>query len=80
MNTLDLEKLSVSVVIPTKNSEQVILDCLSSLFNQSKKPLEVIVVDGRSTDNTLKIANQYPIKMIIETQPTSLPHAQLITH
>jgi glycosyltransferase involved in cell wall biosynthesis len=76
MNALDLEKLSVSVVIPTKNSEQVILDCLSSLFNQSKKPLEVIVVDGRSTDNTLTLARRYPVRVIVEQEPTSLPNAR----
>jgi glycosyltransferase involved in cell wall biosynthesis len=76
MNTIDLEKLSVSVIVPTKNSEEVILECLSSLFNQSMKPLEVIVVDGRSTDDTLSLARSYPVKVIVEEEPTSLPNAR----
>ena len=38
---------NVSVVIPFYNSEKTILRTLYSIFNQSLKPLEiVIVVDG----------------------------------
>jgi len=71
-----LSKATVSVIIPTKNEEQVIHECLSSVFNQSLKPSEVIIVDGRSTDNTLKIARQFPVKVITEVEPTSLPNAR----
>ena len=78
MNALNLEELPVSVVVPTKNSGQTILGCLSSLFNQSIKPLEVIVVDGRSTDNTITLAENYPVKVFIEEEPTSLPNARNI--
>jgi glycosyltransferase involved in cell wall biosynthesis len=76
MNKLNLEEISVSVVVPTKNSERTILECLSSLFNQSIKPLEVIVVDGRSTDDTTRLALSYPVKIIVEEEPTSLPNAR----
>jgi glycosyltransferase involved in cell wall biosynthesis len=69
-------KTAVSVIIPTKNEEQVIHECLSSVFNQPLKPLEVIIVDGRSTDNTLKETRQFPVKVITETEPTSLPNAR----
>lgn len=67
---------AVSVVIPTKNEGQVIRECLASIFNQSLKPLEVIVVDGRSTDNTVAEASLFPVKVITETEPTSLPNAR----
>jgi len=76
MNASDLSKTTVSVIIPTKNEEQVIHECLSSVFNQSLKLLEVIIVDGRSTDNTLKKTRQFPVKIITEAEPTSLPHAR----
>jgi glycosyltransferase involved in cell wall biosynthesis len=69
-------KVAVSVVIPTKNEAKVIQECLSSVFNQSLKPLEVIIVDGRSTDDTLKEAGQFPVKIRTETEPTSLPNAR----
>lgn len=69
---------TVSVIIPTRNEEQVIKECLVAVFNQSFKPLEVIVVDGRSTDNTIKVANEFPVKVLTETEPTSLPNARNI--
>lgn len=49
----------ISVIIPTYNEEDVILDCLNSLSKQTCKDLpaqagfEVIVVDDGSTDTTL---------------------------
>jgi glycosyltransferase involved in cell wall biosynthesis len=71
-----LSKTTVSVIIPTKNEEQVIQECLSFVFNQSLKPTEVILVDGCSTDATVKIAQQFPVKVIIEKGQTSLPNAR----
>jgi len=76
MSESHLLKTTVSVIIPTKNEEQVIHECLSLVFNQSLKPLEVIIVDGRSTDATLKKARQFPVKVITEEEPTSLPNAR----
>lgn len=46
--------MKVSVIIPTYNEENDILNCLKSLDKQSLKGFEVIVVDDGSTDNTLK--------------------------
>jgi len=69
-------KPNVSVIIPTKNEGTVIESCLSSVFNQSVKPSEVIVVDGRSTDNTLEKVQHYPVRTLIENEPTSLPNAR----
>ena len=42
----------VSVVIPTYNRADVIVETLRSVFNQTYRPLEVIIVDDGSTDNT----------------------------
>jgi glycosyltransferase involved in cell wall biosynthesis len=71
-----MSKKTVSVIIPTKNEEQVIHECLSFVFTQSLKPLEVIIVDGLSTDGTLKKAQQFPVKIITEKEPASLPNAR----
>src|SRR5258708_81859 len=49
----------VSVVIPTFNCDTLIGDCLESVKKQTYKPLEIIVVDSFSTDNTPKIAKKY---------------------
>jgi len=46
----------VSVIIPTRNSEGTIGDCLKSIISQLHKPIEIIVVDSFSTDSTVEIA------------------------
>lgn len=44
-----------SIIIPTLNEEQCIVDCLTAL-QPSRDCCEIIVVDGGSTDNTMKLA------------------------
>ncbi len=58
----------VSIVIPTKNSSSTLEKCLSSIKNidYSKDKIEVIIVDGYSTDNTVEIAKRYGCKIIFE--------------
>jgi glycosyltransferase involved in cell wall biosynthesis len=46
----------VSVVVPTLNSSRSLADCLRSLQRQSYERVEIIVVDGNSTDGSRKIA------------------------
>ena len=50
---------SISVVVPTYNSESVIGQCLASLKSQTHPPVSVIVCDGGSTDGTVAIANDW---------------------
>lgn len=56
----------VTVVIPTKNSEKTLRNCLESIKSQSYPNVETIIVDGTSSDNTLKIANEFSA-IIIES-------------
>ena len=46
-------KPQISVVIPLYNKSNHILDALSSVFSQTSLPLEVIIVDDGSTDDSL---------------------------
>lgn len=46
--------MKVSVIIPTYNEEDEILDCIESLGEQSYSDFEIIVVDDGSTDRTVK--------------------------
>ena len=50
--------MSVAVIIPARNEEKNILDSVNSLLNQTIKPLKIIVVLDRCTDNTEKIVNE----------------------
>lgn len=52
------EKL-VSIVIPTRNSALVLVNCLKAIKNQSYKNIEIIIADGRSKDNVVELAKKY---------------------
>jgi glycosyltransferase involved in cell wall biosynthesis len=56
----------VSVVIPTLNAEAFLAEALESVLGQTYEPVEVIVVDGGSTDDTAAIARRYGARVIIE--------------
>lgn len=54
----------VSCIVPTLNSGKYLGETLESVKNQTYSPIEIIVVDGGSKDNTLKIAKKYTSKII----------------
>lgn len=49
--------MKVSIITVCLNSAKYLQDCLDSVRNQTHDNLEYIVVDGRSTDGSLKIIN-----------------------
>src|SRR4030095_12329708 len=52
--------VSVSVVVPCYNEEQFILDVLQNLSGQfDHGSYEILVVDGRSTDNTRQVVVEF---------------------
>ncbi|MBI3955183.1 glycosyltransferase [Candidatus Gottesmanbacteria bacterium] len=58
-------KLLVSVIVPTKNEEKLIRKCLSSLVSQeTNSQYEIIAVDSSSTDKTIDIIKQFPVRLI----------------
>ncbi|MDR3410842.1 MAG: glycosyltransferase family A protein [Formivibrio sp.] len=50
----------VSVIIPVYNEAKYLGEALDSVFAQDYRPLEVIVVDDGSTDDSATIAQSYP--------------------
>lgn len=53
--------MKISVVVSTYNGESYILEQLESLYNQTRKPDEVIIYDDCSTDKTVQKIKQYII-------------------
>jgi glycosyltransferase involved in cell wall biosynthesis len=53
----------ISFIIPTLNAASVLETCLKSIKKQNLKNYEIIIVDGGSTDDTLKIAKKYHAKI-----------------
>lgn len=49
----------ISVIVPAYNEEKMIRMCLKAIRAQKFRDYELIVVDGHSTDNTVKIAKKY---------------------
>lgn len=56
----------ISVIIPTLNEADKIERCLEAVFSQSLKPYEVIVVDGRSKDETVEKAKKFPVNVLLQ--------------
>ena len=68
----------LSIVIPVKNREKLILRALDSAYNQTYRPIRLIVVDNASTDGTLAAvedwkagheSEDFTVKIVSETRP-----------
>lgn len=61
LSTLISDKPLVSVVIAAYNEEVNIIRCLDSLANsKTKYPIEIVVVDNNSSDNTAAVVHKFP--------------------
>jgi len=49
----------VSIILPTYNGSQYISSLLDSILLQTYKDIEYIIIDDKSTDNTVKIIQNY---------------------
>ncbi len=69
---------TVSVIIPTYNASTTIEYCLESLVNQNCPNIELILVDDKSTDDTIEKASKFPIKIIAKATNTGVAHSRNI--
>ena len=83
LNLAECTNISYSIIVPTKNEESVIQRCLEGILNidYPREKLQVIVVDGNSTDRTIEICDEYQkkypetIKVISENDKHGKPAA-----
>jgi|SRR5919108_184383 glycosyltransferase involved in cell wall biosynthesis len=61
---------TISVVIPTLNSEKYLDECLESLRGQNypQERIELIIADGGSNDGTLSIARSHRADQVLENR------------
>ena len=50
-----------SIIVPNLNHGEYLADCLKSIIKQNYKNFEIIILDGGSTDDSLKIIKQFLI-------------------
>lgn len=59
----------ICIIMPTLNSEKTIRRVLESIKMQTIYPnIEVLVIDGGSSDNTLSIASEYGVRILNNPQ------------
>ena len=58
----------VSVIIPVYNAAKYLSRCLNSIFEQDYADTEIICINGGSTDESLKVLEEYGDKIKIINQ------------
>ena len=61
--------MKISIITVTFNAEATLANTLNSVFRQSYKNIEHIIIDGKSNDKTLKICNDFPHIAKIISEP-----------
>ncbi len=59
---MDRRTFPITVVIPTHNRIELLINCLEHLEKQTLKDFEVVVVDDGSTDNTAELMQSYILR------------------
>ena len=61
-NPIQHNNPKVSVILPARNEENFIKQCLNSLLDQDYENYEIVTIDDSSEDDTGKIINEYAKK------------------
>ena len=67
----------VTTIIPVYNRSDMLVQAVQSVLDQDYRPIEIIIVDDGSTDDTLltaqQLAQEWPDEIIVLRQPNSGP-------
>ncbi len=61
--------LSVSVVIPVKDDARHLEVCLAALARQTEAPIEIVIVDNASSDDSAEVARRFGTVVVEEPAP-----------
>lgn len=61
--------LEISVVIPVKDDAPALAACLDLIGRQTRPPLEVVVVDNASVDQSAQVAVAHGARVVVEPRP-----------
>jgi len=62
-----MQESLVSVIIPVYNGATFLHQAIESVLTQSYRPLEIIVVDDGSVDDSARVAQQYPVRYCFQS-------------
>lgn len=73
--------MKVTVIIPTYNVENYIVQCLQSVINQSLEDIEMLVIDDGSSDRTVEVIKglaekDQRIKLLVNEQNSGPAHSR----
>ena len=75
----DSENPLVSVIIPVKNGGKFLSTAIESVLYQDYEPVEIIVVDGQSADNTPEVVKHYAsVRYIVQKNDPGIAAARNI--
>ena len=75
---MDNAETTFSIIVPVYNVEKYLTECLDSIVNQTFKDFEVICINDGSTDDSLKILEEYALndkRITVITQENQGPGA-----
>ncbi len=53
------DQIDISIVVPIRNAERYLRECLDSLTNQTRREIEILCYDDASTDSTAEVLAEY---------------------
>lgn len=59
---MNKNKYKISIIVPVYNSEKTLAKCIDSILNQTFQDFELILINDNSSDNSLKICEEYTKK------------------
>lgn len=69
--------MKTSVLIIAHNEEQHIEQCITSVLNQTQKPDEIVLIAHNCSDQTVLIAQKYPVEVVEYYGPEGVPYARI---